>query len=107
MDQHPLEELYRVIASRKNADPQESYTARLFAKGTGKIAKKLGEEGVETALAGVAGTRDEVIAESADLLYHLLVLWAARDIAPPDVWQTLAERAGVSGLLEKASREED
>lgn len=107
MERHPLEELYAVIASRKNADPQESYTARLFAKGTGKIAKKLGEEGVETALAGHAGSRREVIAESADLLYHLLVLWAARDVAPAEVWKTLAERAGVSGLLEKASREED
>ena len=107
MDRHPLEELYEVIASRKDADPQESYTARLFAKGTGKIAKKLGEEGVETALAGHAGSRGELIAESADLLYHLLVLWAARDVAPGDVWQTLAERAGVSGLMEKAAREEE
>jgi len=107
LDKHPLEELFRVIDGRKSADPQESYTARLFAKGTGKIAKKLGEEGVETALAGVAGTRDEVMAESADLLFHLLVLWAARNVTPAEVWRLLAERAGVSGLAEKAARTED
>lgn len=107
MDTHPLEQLFRIIEGRKAADPQESYTARLFAKGTGKIAKKVGEEGVETALAGQAGTRDELMAESADLLYHLLVLWAARDVTPAEVWQLLAERAGVSGLAEKASRTED
>lgn len=102
-----LDDLFAVLESRRNADPADSYTARLLAKGPGKIAKKIGEEGVETALAGAAGDRDEVIAESADLLYHLLVLWVARDIRPAEVWDKLAERAGTSGLAEKAARRED
>lgn len=104
---HRLEELFAVIRSRKDADPASSYTAKLYAKGLPQIAKKLGEEGVEAALAGVAGTREEVIAESADLLYHLLVLWAAREVAPDEVWQVLAERTGTSGLAEKAARKKD
>ena len=79
---HPIDRLFAVIQSRKTADPASSYTAKLFSRGTLQIAKKLGEEGVETALAAVGQDREHVIAESADLLYHLLVLWAARDIAP-------------------------
>ena len=107
MAEQTLDDLFAVLASRKQADPADSYTARLLAKGPEKIAKKLGEEGVETALAGACGERDDVIAESADLLYHLLVLWIARDVAPQDVWNKLAERAGTSGLAEKASRAEE
>lgn len=107
MAEQTLDDLFAVLASRKEADPADSYTARLLSKGPEKIAKKLGEEGVETALAGACGDRGEVIAESADLLYHLLVLWIARDVAPQDVWNKLAERAGTSGLVEKASRAEE
>ena len=101
---HPLDALYAVIQSRKGANPETSYTAKLYAQGTLKIAKKLGEEGVETALAAVAEDRDALINESADLLYHLLVLWAARDLSPEDVYRALEARTRRSGLAEKAAR---
>ena len=106
MADHTLDDLFALLAGRRDADPADSYTARLLAKGPAKIAKKLGEEGVEAALAGACGERDELIAESADLLYHLLVLWVARDVTPREVWDKLGERAGTSGLAEKAAREE-
>jgi len=106
MAEQTLDDLFAVLESRRDADPADSYTARLLAKGPTRIAKKLGEEGVEAALAGACGTREELIAESADLLYHLLVLWVARDVTPREVWDKLAERAGTSGLTEKAAREE-
>jgi phosphoribosyl-ATP pyrophosphohydrolase len=99
-----LDRLYRVIESRRNADPSVSNTARLFAKGTDKIAQKLGEEAVETVIEGVRGKKKELAAESADLLYHLLVLWCDRGLKPGDVWDALAKREGVSGVLEKRSR---
>jgi phosphoribosyl-ATP pyrophosphohydrolase len=102
-----LDRLYKVIESRRGADPTKSNTARLFAKGTDKIAQKLGEEAVETVVAAVAQSEKEVIAESADLLYHLLVLWAARGIEPDAVWAELARREGASGLAEKAARKEE
>jgi len=101
---HVLDELFTVIASRRGADAETSYTARLFAKGRLKIAQKLGEEGVETALAAVAETTDKVAAESADLLYHLLVLWADCGVKPEDVWAELARRQGISGIAEKNGR---
>ena len=99
-----LDRLYKVIESRRGADPAVSNTARLFAKGTEKIAQKLGEEAIETVIEGVRGKKKELAAESADLLYHLLVLWADRGIAPADVWAELESRAGVSGIDEKKSR---
>jgi phosphoribosyl-ATP pyrophosphohydrolase len=102
-----LEQLYRVILSRRGADPAQSNTARLFAKGKKKIAQKLGEEAVETVIEGVKGDKDGVIAESADLLYHLLVLWAALDVKPDAVWEALRAREGISGIAEKASRPKD
>jgi phosphoribosyl-ATP pyrophosphohydrolase len=88
-----LDDLYSVIASRKGANPEDSYTASLFEKGLAKIAQKVGEEAVETVIDGVSGPRERVISESADLLYHLLVLWAARDVKPEEVWDELAKRA--------------
>jgi phosphoribosyl-ATP pyrophosphohydrolase len=103
-DPHPIDHLFAVVQSRKDADPSSSYTAKLFSQGTLKIAKKLGEEGVETALAAVGQDRDCLIAESADLLYHLLVLWAACGITPQDAYAALEARVGRSGLEEKASR---
>jgi len=103
-DIHPLDRLFAVIQSRKGVDPETSYTAKLFSQGTLKIAKKLGEEGVETALAAVAQGPDALAAESADLLYHLMVLWAACDVEPADVYQALEARTLRSGLAEKASR---
>ena len=101
---HPIDRLFAVIASRKNADPATSYTAKLLGQGTLKIAKKLGEEGVETALAAVAQDKGALAAESADLLYHLLVLWAASDLTPEEVYAALESRAHRSGLEEKSSR---
>jgi len=87
-----LDDLYTVIASRKGGNPEESYTASLFDKGIAKIAQKVGEEAVETLIDGVSGAKERVISESADLLYHLLVLWAAREIKPDEVWAELDKR---------------
>ena len=87
-----LDDLYTVIASRKGGNPEESYTASLFDKGIAKIALKVGEEAVETLIDGVSGPKERVISESADLLYHLLVLWAARDVKPDEVWAELGKR---------------
>jgi len=98
-----LERLYAVIESRKGADAATSYTAKLFADGMPEIARKVGEEAVETITAALSGEGD-VTAESADLLYHLLVLWAAAGIKPEDVWTELARREGTSGIDEKNSR---
>ena len=101
-----LAQLYDTVYARKGADPETSYTAKLLKAGPARIAKKVGEEGVETALAGALVNADELAAESADLLYHLCVLWAACGIKPADVASILDERHGVSGLSEKASRPE-
>ena len=103
-DDHVLERLYAVIDSRKGADPDTSYTARLFSRGRQQIAKKLGEEAVEAVIEGVRGDRPKLIGESADLLYHLLTLWAATNVKPDAVWKELARREGLSGIAEKAAR---
>jgi phosphoribosyl-ATP pyrophosphohydrolase len=101
---HAIDGLFAVIAGRKGADPETSYTAKLFAKGRGKIAQKVGEEAVETVIAALSQGSDKVVSESADLLYHLLVLWAETGVKPEDVWAELERRAGVSGITEKNSR---
>jgi len=105
--QHTLEKLYDVIASRKGGDTGKSYTAKLFGKGRNQIAKKLGEEAVETVVAALGQEKKDVVAESADVMYHLLVLWADMGIEPEEVWSELARREGVSGIEEKASRKKD
>jgi len=99
-----LQRLYDTIAARKTADPGSSYTAKLLHQGRARIAQKMGEEAVETAIAAVAKDSDAVVAESADLIYHLLVLWADCGIQPAEVWKQLAAREGTSGLAEKAAR---
>jgi phosphoribosyl-ATP pyrophosphohydrolase len=104
VDEHVLDRLYVVIDSRKGADPDTSYTARLFSRGRAQIAKKLGEEAVEALIEGIKGDRPKLVAESADLLYHLLTLWAATSVKPKAVWTELARREGLSGIAEKASR---
>ena len=104
IDEHVLDRLYLVIDSRKGADPDTSYTARLFSRGRAQIAKKLGEEAVEALIEGIKGDRPKLVAESADLLYHLLTLWAATNVKPKAVWTELARREGLSGIAEKASR---
>jgi phosphoribosyl-ATP pyrophosphohydrolase len=104
MTTHPIDHLYATIASRKGDDPATSYTAKLLGQGRLKCAKKLGEEAVETALAAVAQDKAALAAESADLLYHLLVLWLAAGLTPEDVYAVLHTREGRSGIDEKAAR---
>ena len=87
-----LDQLFDVIEQRRNADPAGSWTARLFADGLPRIAQKVGEEATETVVAALAQGREETVSESADLLYHLLVLWAATDIRPEEVYAELARR---------------
>ena len=89
-----LNQLQAVIRDRRAADPASSYTARLLASGTQRIAQKVGEEGVEVALAAVAGDRDALLGEVADLLYHLLVLLEDRDSSLDDVVALLESRHG-------------
>jgi phosphoribosyl-ATP pyrophosphohydrolase len=96
-----LDRLWHVIGSRRNADPDTSYTARLFTRGRPKIAQKLGEEAVEAVIEGVRGDPAKLICESADLLYHLFVLWADTGVSPSDVAAELARREGSSGLQDK------
>ena len=103
-DEHVLDRLFLVINGRKGADPETSYTARLFSRGRAQIAKKLGEEAVEALIEGIRGDRPKLIGESADLLYHLLTLWAATNVKPQAVWTELARREGLSGIAEKAAR---
>ncbi|MGE5270540.1 MAG: phosphoribosyl-ATP diphosphatase [Thiohalocapsa sp.] len=99
-----LQRLWQVIDSRRGADPQTSYTARLFARGRDKIAQKLGEEAVEAVIEGVRGDAGALIGESADVLYHLLVLWADMGLTPDDIAAELARRDGTSGIAEKKAR---
>ena len=100
-----IDRLFATIASRKSADPKRSYTAQLLKRGVAQCAKKFGEEGVEAVLAAVAGTKKELVAESADVLYHLLVVWAARGVKPKDGLRRACARAKASpGWRKRASR---
>ena len=99
-----LDRLAATIASRKGADPESSWTAKLFAKGPEKCAEKFGEEAVEAIIEAVKGDRAKLTAEAADVLYHFLVMLAARDVSLADVEAELARREGTSGIAEKAAR---
>jgi phosphoribosyl-ATP pyrophosphohydrolase len=99
-----LERLEAVIAARRSGDPEASYVARLNAKGLGKIAQKLGEEAVETVIAALSEDQAALVGDAADLLFHLLVLLGAKDIALAQVLAELDRREGISGLAEKAAR---
>jgi phosphoribosyl-ATP pyrophosphohydrolase len=101
---HTLDRLHAAILAKRGADPATSYTAKLLGRGTAKIAQKLGEEAVEAVIEAVGGDRRALVGESADLLYHLLVLWADAGIAPDEVWAELQRREGISGIAEKKSR---
>jgi phosphoribosyl-ATP pyrophosphohydrolase len=101
---HPLDRLAATIAARKGADPDTSWTAKLLAKGPEKCTEKFGEEAVEAIIEAVKGDRERLTAEAADVLYHLLVMLAARDVALADVLAELDRREGTSGLTEKAAR---
>jgi phosphoribosyl-ATP pyrophosphohydrolase len=102
-----IDRLFAVIESRRHGDPATSHTAKLFAKGTRKIAQKAGEEAVELVIEAVRGKRERIVEESADLMYHLLVLWADARVQPQEIWAELARREGMSGIAEKAGRSED
>jgi len=99
-----LDRLFATIAARKGADPASSYTAKLLAEGVEKCAKKFGEEATETVIAAISRDKTELAKESADVLYHLLVLWAASGVTPEEVYAVLRVREGQSGLAEKAAR---
>ena len=101
-----LEKLEDTIAKRRVSDPALSYVAKLTARGRGKIAQKVGEEAVETVIAAIQGDRAAVTSESADLLFHLLVLLADMGVPLADVLAELEQREGTSGLAEKAARKE-
>lgn len=99
-----LDRLHEVVLSRRGADPSVSHSARLLSRGTAKVAQKFGEEAVECLIEAVSGNRDALIAESADVLYHLIVMWVAAGVTPNEVWAELERREGISGIAEKASR---
>lgn len=99
-----LSDLEKIVESRANASPDESWTAKLVSKGQEKASKKLGEEAVETVIAAMKNDRGELVSESADLLFHLLVVLKIADIPLDDVMAELAKRTGQSGIDEKASR---
>jgi phosphoribosyl-ATP pyrophosphohydrolase len=101
-----LNELWHVIESRKSGDPERSYVARLFAKGDDTILKKLGEECMEVIIASKTGNANHVIYESADLLFHLMVMLSNYNLTLDEVVAELGRREGLSGLAEKASRDE-
>ena len=93
---HVLEQLYAFLESHRGADPQSSEAARLFKRGREQIAKKIGEEAVEALIEGIRGDRFRLALESADLLYHLIALWAENGVRPETVWSELAQRVGLS-----------
>ena len=102
---HPIDHLFETVELRRSeANSKKSYTAKLLSKGVHKCAQKVGEEATEVVIEAVAKNRAGVITESADLLYHLSVLWAATDVTPEDVYAELKRREGTSGIVEKASR---
>lgn len=99
-----LDRLYAVITDRRTADPARSHSARLLSRGPAKVAQKFGEEAVECLIEAVAGNASALIGESADVLYHLMVMWVATGVSPDQVWAELTRREGISGVDEKAAR---
>lgn len=99
-----LDRLAELLEQRKGADPQSSYVAKLYAKGTDAILKKIGEEAAETIIAAKDGDAEKIVYETADLWFHSLVMLAHAGLGPQDVLRELARREGLSGLEEKASR---
>lgn len=101
-----LDELFAIVEERRGGDAATSYVAKSFAKGRAKLAQKVGEEAVETVIAAMAADKAGVVAESADLLFHLTMLWAEAGVAPAEVMAALESRRGTSGIDEKANRKE-
>lgn len=102
-----LDRLAATLEARKSADPQSSYVARLYAKGTDGILKKVGEEAAETIIAAKNGDKAQIVYETADLWFHTLVMLAHAGLRPDDVLDELARREGLSGITEKAHRKDD
>ena len=102
-----LDSLLNTIASREGADPKTSHVAKMLKRGTHRIAKKVGEEGVEVAIAAAMKDHEQMVAESADLLFHLMILWHKERIAPAEVAAEFKRREGTSGIAEKESRPEE
>ncbi|WP_336980982.1 phosphoribosyl-ATP diphosphatase [Altererythrobacter fulvus] len=101
-----LTRLEQTIAQRMGASPDSSYVAKLHARGLPVIARKLGEEAVETVIAALSGSEEELVGEAADLLFHLMVLLAEKQVPLSVIMAELDRREGTSGLVEKASRSE-
>ncbi len=101
-----LQAIYQVIQERRANPAEGSYTASLMAKGIDKVLKKVGEEAAELIIAGKGGKREEIVYESADLIFHTLVLLGFYDIDPEEIYAELRRRFGTSGLVEKSSRGE-
>ena len=103
-DARVMDRLWATVLSRKDADPEMSHSARLLARGPAKIAQKFGEEAVECLIEAVGGHRAALVAESADVLYHLLVMWVDAGVRPEQIWAELTRREAFSGVAEKAAR---
>jgi len=101
-----LQAIYRIILERKANPSEESYTATLITKGIDKVLKKVGEEAAELLIAGKGGVREEIVYETADLLFHTLVLLGFYDIEPEEIYAELRRRFGVSGVVEKRTRKQ-
>jgi phosphoribosyl-ATP pyrophosphohydrolase len=99
-----LDRLWGVVTSRRDADPAFSHSARLLQRGPSKVAQKFGEEAVECLIEASLGNQRALVAESADVLYHLIVLWVSVGVRPEEVWAELHRREGISGITEKAAR---
>ncbi len=99
-----LDRLFEVVTERRDADPDISHSARLLSRGTAKVAQKFGEEAVECLIEAVSGNSAKLIGESADVLYHLIVLWVDAGLQASEVWSELQRREGTSGIAERASR---
>ncbi|MBY6162192.1 phosphoribosyl-ATP diphosphatase [Mameliella alba] len=99
-----LEDLEQTIAARAAASPDESWTAKLLAKGPEKCAEKFGEEAIEAIIEAIKNDREKLVSETADVLFHLLVMLRSRDVALSEVMAELARRQGTSGIAEKAAR---
>jgi phosphoribosyl-ATP pyrophosphohydrolase len=104
MSNDTLNKLYKTLQDRKKADPKKSYVAKLYKEGAEKIGRKITEEASEVLIAGIKETNKRIVSESADLVFHLMVLLAKKNIKPDEVMKELEKRMGISGLDEKAAR---
>ena len=102
-----LDQLYAVIEERRGADPSTSWTAKLLSKGLPKICQKVGEEATETVVAALAENHEDLLEESADLLYHLLVLWAAKGVQPDEVYEVLHRRRITMDIKKKKQKQNE